>query len=116
MRIKEEYEVFKHGPADGFDQMYADLVEHGQDPANLLPALTRMRNATDTLQASVTRISRWNEGVIVYGMVLYVGDDQAARQASSIVVGNLCGREVLQEHFVEVQTVVNGVADTVQYV
>jgi hypothetical protein len=116
MRIKEEYEVFKHGPADGFDQMYADLVEHGQDPANLLPALTRMRNATDTLQASVTRISRWNEGVIVYGMVLYIGDDQAARQASSIVVGDLCGREVLQEHFVEVQTVVNGVADTVWYV
>lgn len=108
--------MFKCGPAEGFDRMYSDLVEHGQDPANLLPALTRMRNATDTLQASVTRISRWNEGVIVYGLVLYVGDDQAARQASAIVVGDLCGREVLQEHGIEVQAVVNGVADTVRYV
>ena len=97
------------------DKMYSDLAEHGASE-ELLPPLTRVKNAVDAAQASATRISRFNDGVMVFSMVVYAGDDQAARQASAIVVGDSFGREILQENFVDVKKALNGVVDTVRCV
>jgi hypothetical protein len=98
------------------DTMYSELAMHGAASRDLLPPLTRMRNAVDAAQASATRISRFNEGVLIFSMVVYAGEDQAARQASAIVVGDLFGREIMQEHFVDVKMALNGVGDTVRCV
>jgi hypothetical protein len=95
--------------------MYTELAAHGEGAGNLLPALTRMRNAIDAAQASATRISRFNEGVVLFTMVVYAGEDQAARQASAIVVGDLLGRDLLQEHVVDVKLALSGVGDTIRY-
>lgn len=95
------------------DEMYSELAAQGA--TELLPPLTRMRNAVDTAQASATRISRFNDGVMVFSMVIYAGEDQAARQASAIVVGDSFGRDILQDHFVDVKQALNGVVDTVRY-
>ena len=80
---------------------------------NLISAFTCMQNTTDIIQASVTRVSHWNEGIIVFGLVIYAGIDQAAWQASAIIVGDLYDCKVLQKNFVDVQKILNGVADTV---
>jgi len=98
------------------EEMYSDLMEHGADPANLLPALTRVRHAVDGSQAFATKLTRNNEGLFVFTIVVYAGDDQAARQASSIVIGESLGRELVQENFVDVQKALNGVVDTIRCV
>jgi hypothetical protein len=98
------------------DQMYEDLATHGASAGNLLAPLTRIRHAVDAAQASATRISRFNEGVFVFSMVVYAGEDQAARQASSIVVGDSFGWEIMQENIVDVRKALNGLVDTVRYV
>jgi hypothetical protein len=97
------------------DQMYSELVAHGAS-GDLLPPLTRVRHAIDAAQASATRISRFNDGVMVFSMVIYAGDDQAAKQASAIVVGDSFGQEMLQENFLDVRKALNGVVDTVRCV
>jgi uncharacterized protein with von Willebrand factor type A (vWA) domain len=97
------------------DEMYSELAANGAT-GDLLPPLTRMRNAVEAAQASATRISRFNDGVMVFSMVVYAGEDQAARQASAIIVGDSFGRDILQEHFVDVKQALNGVVDTVRYV
>jgi len=96
--------------------MYSDLATLGEDPEKLVPALTRIRNAVDAIQASNTRHSRGNEGVHVLSVVVYAGDDQAARQASSIIVGDSFARDIIRENFVDVQKVLNGVADCIRCV
>jgi hypothetical protein len=115
-RIKKEYVAFKEGPPELLEEMYSDLMEHGKDPANLLPALTRVRHTVDGAQASATKLTRDNEGVFVFTIVVYAGDDQAARQASSIVIGESLGRELVQENYVDIRKTLNGVADTIRYV
>lgn len=94
--------------------MYSDLMEHGKDPANLLPALTRVRHTVDGAQAAATKLTRDNEGVFVFTIVVYAGDDQAARQASSIVIGESLGRELVQENYLDIQRTLNGVADAIR--
>jgi len=96
------------------DQMYSDLTAHGANAGNLLSPLTRIRHAVDAAQASATRISHFNEGVFVFSMVVYAGDEQAARQASSIVVGDSFGRGILQENIIDVRKALNGMVDTVR--
>ena len=93
--------------------MYLDLATLGEDPDKLVPALTRIQNAVDTIQASNTRHSHGNEGVHILSVVIYAGDDQAARQVSSIIVGDSFARDILRENFVDVQKVLNGVADCI---
>lgn len=95
--------------------MYKELAEHAAGD-NLLPPLTRMQNAINAAQASATRLSRFNPGVNIFSMVVYTGEDQAARQASAVVVGNAFGREVLAENIVDITQALNGVADTLRYV
>ena len=113
VRIKQEYTVFKTSPAEAMDKMYSDLAEHAASEDLLLP-LTRMKNAINAEQASTTRISRFNEGVMVLSMVIYTGDDQAARQALAVVVGDSFGRDLMREHIVDVNKVLNGVVDIVR--
>jgi hypothetical protein len=115
IRIKQEYAAFKDGPPEAIDQMYSDLAAHGVGD-ELLPALTRMRNAIKDSRDSATRICRNNEGIMVFSMVIYAGNDQAARQASAVVVGDSFSREILQENVVNVKQALNGVVDTVRYV
>ena len=115
IRIKQEYTAFKDGPPETIDQMYSDLAAHGVGD-ELLPALTRMRNAIKDSRDSATRICQNNEGIMVFSMVIYAGDDQAARQASAVVVGDSFSREILQENVVNVKQALNGVVDTVRYV
>jgi len=113
VRIKQEYTVFKTSPTEAMDKMYSDLTEHAASEDLLLP-LTRMKNAINAEQASTTRISRFNEGVMVLSMVIYTGDDQAARQALAVVVGDSFGRDLMREHIVDVNKVLNGVVDIVR--
>ena len=96
--------------------MYSDLMECGADPANLLPALTRVRHAIDAAQASTTKLMHDSEGLFVFMIIVYAGDNQAVRQASSIVIRESLGQELVQENFMEVQKTLNGVADTIRYV
>lgn len=96
--------------------MYSDLAALEEDPEKLVPALTRIRNAVDATQASNTKHSRGNEGIHILSVVVYAGDDQAARQASAIVVGDSFARDIVRENIVDVQKVLNGVADSVRCV
>jgi len=115
VHIKQEYTVFKSSPVEVKDKMYSDLAAHAASE-DLLPPLTRMKNAVDAEQTSTTRISRFNDGIMVLSMVIYTGDDQAAWQASAVVVGDSFGRDIMQEHIVDVKKALNGVVDIVQCV
>lgn len=108
--------AFKEGPPELFEEMYSDLMKRGKDPANLLPALTHVRHTVDGAQASATKLTCDNEGVFVFTIVVYAGDDQAARQASSIIIGESLGRELVQENFLDIQKTLNGIADAIRYV
>jgi len=55
-----------------------------------------------------------NEGVFVFTIIVYAGEDQAARQASSIVIGESLGREFVQENYLDIQKTLNGIADAIQ--
>lgn len=91
MHIKKEYVAFKEGLPELLEEMYSDLMEHRKDPANLLPALTHVQHTVNGTQASTTKLTHDNEAVFVFTIIVYTGDDQAARQASSIVIGESLG-------------------------
>jgi len=114
LQFKKEYVAFKEGPLELFEEMYSDLMEHGKDPANLLPALTRVRYTVDGAQASATKLTHDNEGVFMFTIIVYAGEDQAARQAPSIVIGESLGRELVQENYLDIQKTLNGIADAIQ--
>jgi len=90
VHIKQEYTVFKSSPAEVMDKMYLDLTAHAASENLLLP-LTCIKNAIDAEQALATRITRFNDGIMVFSMVIYTGNNQAAWQASAIVVRDSFG-------------------------
>jgi len=116
VRVKEEYLIFKEGRPETLEMMYSDLAALGEDPEKLVPPLTRVRNAVDATQASNTKNSRDNEGVHILSVVVYAGDNQAARQASCIIVGDSFTQDIVKENYVDVQKVLNGVADSIRCV
>ena len=93
--------------------MYSDLAVLEEDLEKLVPALTHIWNAVDATQASNMKHSHGNEGIHILLVVIYASDDQAARQASAIIMGDSFAQDIVRENIVDVQKVLNGVVDSV---
>ena len=93
--------------------MYSDLAALEEDLEKLVPALTCIQNAVDATQASNMKHSHGNERIHILSVVVYVSDDQAARQASAIIMGNSFACDIVRENIVDVQKILNDVADFV---
>ena len=63
------------------EKMYSDLAALEEDPEKLVPALTHIWNAVNATQASNMKHSHGNKGIHILSVVIYAGDDQAARPA-----------------------------------
>ena len=93
--------------------MYTDLAALGEDPQKIVPALTHIWRAVNGTQASNTRQNCNNEGILIFLFVVYAGEDQAARQASSMISRDSFAQDLMKENFVDIRKVLNGVADTI---
>lgn len=61
-------------------------------------------------------ISRNNPDIVTLAMAVYVGPDQAARQASGMASGSPLGIEFLTQRSLPIQLLVNTVGDHLRYV
>lgn len=57
-----------------------------------------------------------NPDIIVAGVVVYVGEDQAARQEASIVTGSMLAAKLIAAHQLLVQKFINGIVDKLRWV
>lgn len=56
-----------------------------------------------------------NPDIVIAAVVLYLGDDAAARQEASIVTGSMLAAQLIEEHNFLVQRFLNGLVDKLRY-